>query len=520
MATRILIVERNRLVMNGWRDVFEKFGYEVHCCLKNDEVVALERKVQFNVVIIGNHPPEINGIDTFRLIRDEDPNLVGILLLDKINLNLVVQAMHNGFSRVLEKSVQEEELIQLVQESLDVSRLREENTRLKTLLPLFQLGRKFLDATTVEQVYQELIDVVVREIQTPIVSLMIFDKHSESLRIVASQGLKESVVEEFSVRPGEKISGKVFENGKPVILNKQTQDQTPFSKLLERQELAASISFPLINQNEVFGVLNISQTRDGVEYSQADLEMLSVITSQAVIALEKIIYITEHEKSIRTRALLEQYMAPEVADLLLNSKQNIMDVGEVQKITVLYADIRNFTLLVQKLDLADLRNFLNAFFELLSDVVFSWKGTLDKFVGDAVLVVFGAPVELDSPSISAVFAARQILRNFDILLKEWSEKSEFFKEIGLGIGISKGEMFLGNVGSSLRFDYTVIGADVNIAQRLASHADFGKILITTAVKEDIGDLLVVQEEQARWLKGIEEQVRTYSLGSVQKQEHN
>jgi len=520
MTTRILIVEQSRSVMNKWREVLEKFGYKVHCCLQTDEVIALERKVHSNVIIIGNHPPEINGIDTFRMIRDEDPNIVGILVLDKINLNLVVQAMHNGFSRVLEKSVQEPELVQLVQESLDISSLREENTRLKTLLPLFKLGRKFLDATSVEQVYQELIDIVVREIQAPIISLMIFDKESESLRIVASQGLKESVVEEFSVRSGEKISGMVFENGKPVILNKQTQDQTPFSKMLERQELAASISFPLINRDEVFGVLNISQTRDGVEYSQADLEMLSVISSQAVIALEKLIYIAEHEKNIRTRALLEQYMAPEVADLLVNSKQNIMDVGGVQKITVLYADIRNFTLLVQKLNLADLRNFLNAFFEMLSDVVFSWKGTLDKFIGDAVLVVFGAPVELESPSISAVFAARQILRNFDILLKDWSEKSDIFKEIGLGIGISRGEMFLGNVGSCRRFDYTVIGADVNIAQRLASRADFGKILITMAVKEDIGDLLAVQEEQVRWLKGIEKQVRTFSLGSVQEQEHN
>lgn len=518
VTKRILIVERDQAMTDEWRGVLEKLGYEVYCCLHKDEVVELARSVQLDLIIIGHHLPEINGIDIFRMIQDEEPNLVGILVLDEIDLNLVVQAMNNGFSRVLEKTLEESEFIQLVQESLDVARLREENTRLQTLLPLFQLGRKFLDASSVEQVYQDLIDVVAKEIHAPIISLMIFDKELACLRIVAARGLKDSVVESFSVRPGEKISGKVFEIGKPVIFNKQTQNKAPFSELLERNEISASILFPLISQDEVFGLLNISQIHDEVEYSQADLELLSVITSQAVMAWENVNFIAEHEDSIRTRVLLEQYMAPEVADLLIRNKKDIMEVGGIQEITVLYADMRNFTLLVQKLDLADLRHFLNSFFELLSDVVFSWKGTLDKFIGDAVLVVFGAPVELQTPSISAVFAARQILRDFDKLLKEWSDKSDVFKEVGLGIGISRGDVFLGNVGSSRRFDYTVIGTEVNIAQRLASQADFGRILITKAVKEEVGDLLVVQEEQTRWLKGIEKKIQTYSLGSVQEME--
>ncbi len=490
-------------------------GYEIHCCTLQEEIVQKMQEFSFRLVVVVHSLPKMNGIEIFRKIRNEDPNLVGILVLDEMNLNIVVQAMNNGFSRVVEKRVEEAELIQLIEESLDVARLREENTRLNTLLPLFNLGRKFLVATTVESIYQELIDVVALEIQAPIISLMIFDKELNRLRIVASRGLKSEVVKEFLGRPGEKISGKVFEIGKPVIFNKQTQDQTAFSELLNRNELAASISFPLISKDEVIGVLNISQTKDNVQYSQADLEMLSVITSQAVMALEKLSYIEEHEKNIWTRALLEQYMAPEVADLLVENKQDVMEVGGVHDITVLYADIRNFTRLVQSLRLVDLRMFLNEFFELLSEMVFSWKGTLDKFIGDAVLVVFGAPLQLETPSVSAVFAARQILRKFDELQKKWSGISPVFLEIGLGIGISRGDMFLGNVGSNRRFDYTVIGADVNIAQRLASQAESGQILITQAVRKDVGDLLAVQEEEPRFLKGIEKQIPTYSLGSVQ-----
>ncbi len=515
-TTRILIVEQDQEVVDGWYGFLEKLGYEVHSCFQEDEIISFVRETQLDLILVSNNQPQLDGFEIFRMIRIEHPNLVGILVLEKMNLNFVVRAMKNGFSRVLAKSVKEPDFIQLIQEALDVAKLREENTRLKTLLPLFKLGRKFLDASSVEQVYEELVDIVAREIRAPIISLMIFDKKSDSLRIVASRGLKENVVESFSVRPGEKISGKVFKDGKAVIFNKQTQKLTSFSKMLKRSELAASISFPLSSRDKVFGVLNISQTRDGVEYSQADLEMLSVISSQAVMALEKVNYITAHEQSIRTRALLEQYMAPEVADLLVKNQQDVMEVGGVHTITVLYADMRNFTSLVQHLELVDLRMFLNEFFDLFSGVIFSWKGTLDKFIGDAALVVFGAPLELETPSISAVFAARQILRNFDNLQKKWCENSEFFNDIGLGVGISRGKLFLGNVGSRRRFDYTVIGTDVNIAQRLAAQADWGQILITESVRQDIGDLLAVQKEPARKLKGIEQKIATYSLGSVQE----
>ena len=513
VTTRILIVEQNRALMQSWRNSLAGTGYEVVCCGRSDEALACSRPGRFDLVIIGHQVSQLSGTELFCLIRDREPNIIGVMVLEERDLDLVVQAMNSGFSRVLEKSVQEPELVPLIREVLDLCRLRRENTRLSTLLPLYDLGRKFLVATSVEQIYQELIEVVANEMHVSALSLMIFDKQSDLLRIVASKGLSKEVVETFSVRPGEKISGRVFEMGKPIIFNKQTQDQTSFSRMLNRSELSASISFPLVGRKEVLGVLNISQTRDEMQYSQADLEMLSVICSQAVMALENIRFISRQGESIRVRALLEQYMAPEVADLLVNNTKDVMQVGGVQKITVLYADIRNFTLLVQTEQLADLRCFLNAFFKLLADVVFSARGTLDKFIGDAVLVVFGAPVELEEPSQAAVLAAQQILKKFDLLQKEWIKHSDVFKKTGLGIGIARGEMFLGNVGSARRFDYTVIGSDVNIAQRLASQAKSGQILITSTVRADMGDCCPIQGEEARLLKGFGEKIKTYSLAS-------
>lgn len=213
----------------------------------------------------------------------------------------------------------------------------------------------------------------------------------------------------------------------------------------------------------------------------------------------------------KMRGLFEQYMAPEVAAILLSPETRPEVVADVRELTVLFADIRNFTFLVQHLPLLESRAFLTEFFDIVADVVFLWQGTLDKFIGDAALAIFGAPVPLESPSLAAVSAAIEIQKGFEVLRARWALKSDLFAQIGLGIGISRGNMFLGNVGSSRRLDYTVIGADVNIAQRLASDTVAGQILITESVYEEVADKVTIQEKKTTLLRGVEKKIQLYSI---------
>jgi adenylate cyclase len=258
-------------------------------------------------------------------------------------------------------------------------------------------------------------------------------------------------------------------------------------------------------------VLNVSRVKNQSLFSQADIEMLSVICSQAVMALENVRIMDEKAEKIRMRTLFEQYVAPEVAEVLISHEENPMEVGEIRDITVLFADIRKFTNLVQHLPLETLRSLLNDFFDLLTDVVFTFKGTLDKFMGDAVLAIFGAPHHLGDPQNAAVSAAAEMLRRFNDLKNEWATKEKHFGQVGLGIGISSGEVFLGNVGSQKRLDYTVIGTDVNIAQRLASGAASGQILITESLKGKLDSRFHVIQEPSRMLKGLEKPIPVFSV---------
>jgi adenylate cyclase len=339
---------------------------------------------------------------------------------------------------------------------------------------------------------------------------MMFDEKDELLKIVSYRGLNPTVIKDVKIKMGEKIAGRVFELNKPIILNRQEQHLSPFVELLKRKELSAAISFPICSKNKVLGVLNVSQTRDNTEFSESDVEMLSVISRQAVMALENVWYMKELEETSRAKALLEQYVSPEVSEILMKSQNNLMEVGSVRELTVLFADIRKFTLLVQHLPPVRLREFLNNFFNFFTEIVFSSQGTLDKFMGDAALVIFGAPVEIDTPSFFAVTAAGKIMTEFEKLRQTWAKYDDVFEQIGLGIGISRGTMFLGNVGSSRRLDYTVIGTDVNIVQRLASETEPGKILMTESVIRDVKGKFNIQPEKRRVLRGMDSEITVYS----------
>jgi len=170
---------------------------------------------------------------------------------------------------------------------------------------------------------------------------------------------------------------------------------------------------------------------------------------------------------------------------------------------------------VRHLPLATIRSFLNDFFDIFSELIFKGKGILDKFMGDAALASFGALIPLREPNKVAVSAAIEIRRRFYDLMKKWTSTDQSFEQVGLGIGISCGEMFMGNVGSKKRLDYTVIGSDVNLAQRLASEAAAGEILLSKSVADSLGSAFRVSREQARLLRGLEKPIAVFSVATEQ-----
>ena len=486
--------------------------FTVFWCTEKREAFQICQDHEVAIVLIEDSSL-INGHDTFRALREQFPVLSGVLLTSSVGNDLLVASFAAGFSGVLEMPVQAEHLRSMVNQSIERKRLYDENIRLKTLLPLYSLGEQFLSSTTEQEVLEGVLESVAELTGSSHMSILLCGEKESNLHIAASRGMDMALANSVRIAKGENIAGWVFKHGKSVILNKEDQETTIFSPFLKRAEIVSAISCPLIIRGNVIGVLNISQTGTDERFSEADKEVVSIVCGQAAMALENVRALRQVEEVTRTRTLLEQYMAPEVAQLLLVRETELMELGDIREVTILFADIRNFTGLVQQLELGRLRAFLNDFFNIFTDTIFQQQGTVDKFMGDAVLAMFGAPITNKNANRAAVEAALMIKEKFEDIHRKWLKKSDVFRTIDLGIGITSGNVFLGNVGSSRRFDYTVIGNEVNIAQRLAAESTQCQVYLTESVRNDVQHLFHMERWGEMRLRGIEEPMVVYAVPS-------
>jgi adenylate cyclase len=505
----ILLLSTDDLGIKDIKDALRE--HEVHISEDPVEAAAICSENDVYLVIVEEELPGRSGSDLFEELRKKRPWMTGLLLTARADEALLRRALDIGFSGLLEKPVDPVVFLKRVYRAMESARWQEENTRLRTLLPLYNFGEQFLSSTSEQEVFDRLVDIVVKETGATRVSVMWYREEEKCLRIVASLGIEKDIANSIRLQPGDQVAGWVFQKGKPVILNRDTQHNSIFAPLLQRRDIASAVSFPISMQGEVLGVLNISQSQEDALFSEADIELLAVICSQAAMALANVRFRNVLQEKTRVRTLFEQYVAPEVAELLLSRGSDLVGLGEIKNVTVFFADIRESTTLVQRLELKELRSFLNEFFQIFTEIIFENHGTVDKFMGDAVLAVFGAPIALENQNLTAVRTAMKISKQFEQLRLKWVARREDFSIVDLAMGVTCGDVFLGNVGSSQRFDYTVIGTQVNVAQRIAAASPSGHIHITREVKEHVEPYFELADVGSMRLRGMERLISVYSV---------
>ena len=189
---------------------------------------------------------------------------------------------------------------------------------------------------------------------------------------------------------------------------------------------------------------------------------VAIVLSALFVFLERGVW--EEREKMYVRGLLGRYVSPSVADFILRHPDRCALGGEEVTATVLFADIRGFTALTEQFPPRVTLGLLNDYFQAMSQVVFTHDGMVDKFIGDAIMAIFGAPVPTDDHAARALSAAAQMLERLDELQVRW--RGEGLPEIRIGIGIATGTMIVGNMGSEARADFSVVGDAVNLASRL------------------------------------------------------
>lgn len=218
-------------------------------------------------------------------------------------------------------------------------------------------------------------------------------------------------------------------------------------------------------------------------------------------------------KNLREKEMIKQafsrYVAKEVVEEILKNPEQIALTGERRDVTVLFCDMRGFTPLSERLPPEEVVATLNEFYTLMIDTTFKHDGTLDKFLGDAVMAVFGAPVRHEDHCIRAIQTALAMQAGIAELSKKRVREGK--EAIAIGIGVSAGEAVAGTVGTENRMEYTVIGDRVNLAARLESNAKPGQILISQMTYDKVARLVNARSLGVMRVKGKEEEVAVYEV---------
>ena len=239
-----------------------------------------------------------------------------------------------------------------------------------------------------------------------------------------------------------------------------------------------------------------------------------VVSLLGVVAAYTNKYFVENQNKEKVKAVMGMYMSTDVVEKVL---QNIDDLGLGGKkttVTVLFSDIRGFTSLSENMTAQEVSELLNEYFGAMEPIVTKHNGIINKFIGDAIMAVFGEPIQDENHAVDAVKCGYEMLEQVKALDKKWTEEGK--PGIKIGVGVNTGEVFVGNIGSQKRMEYTVIGDTVNLASRLESYNKTynTQILISSSTYENSKDIINVNKISNVEIRGKSELLDIYEVTEI------
>ena len=323
------------------------------------------------------------------------------------------------------------------------------------------------------------------------------DKSSAADIVIPDSILKQAVEERAAVLSGDAMVDLRFAGADSVV----------------SEGIRSAMCVPLLGRDQVLGAIHLDTCERTGAFSVKDLQLFSVLGSQASAVLERAQLQKRLETEAAARDRLSRFLSPEVIAEVCERKLDLAGEGRTGRVTVLFCDVRGFSRLSESMPPQQLVRMLNAFFERMVDVVFSHRGVLDKFIGDALMAVWGAPIRKRNHARAAVEAAREML-SATALFNE-SAESQGWPRLEVGVGVNTGEAVIGTVGSSRRMEYTVMGDTVNLASRICDLAQGGQVLVSEEtvkeIEEDGGEPPQVKDLPPVKVKGKQDPVKVYEV---------
>jgi adenylate cyclase len=390
-----------------------------------------------------------------------------------------------------------------------------EAPRLKALELLNEVGLKLAGTHTPSEVVKESIQLLFRIEGVQRATLWPWDEKERcfhQMPLETRAGLDQLAAPMFDPQNlvlSSTILNQVRKENRPLLIRDIKSSEYNLSKSIVRAGIQAAFCSPVTSQGRMLGVLYADNVMRSDAFSQEDFQTFTIIAAQAGMALANSLAREEISRQELERANLSRYLPPQVVDLICSKGKSVELGGVLQPVTVLFADIRGFTPLSEQMDAREVVDLLNDFFGVMTAAIFQSNGTLDKFIGDCVMALFGAPIPSERSPRNALVAAVRMQQQVARLGAERVQRG--LAPIRIGIGLHHGPAVVGNIGSAERMQYTAIGDTVNIAARLVSRAEPGQILVSEAMYKAAGGSDLFHDLGQVSVKGRDAQVRVYSV---------
>jgi len=391
----------------------------------------------------------------------------------------------------------------------DVVEIEKSNRILKVLM---KVAQTLIASRPVEEVLQQVMEIVFEHVPADRGFLMLNDDATDKLMPMVVKHRNAGSADSAKITISKTIADRVVRE-RVAILTSDAMVDSRFSAgdSIRFHGIRSAMCAPLWNNDEVIGIIHVDSPMLANCFQTNDLDLLTALANYAAVAVERARLNQKIVAEEKKRERLGRFLSPQVTQRILNASDSqgaALGVPEVKDVSILFADIVGFTSMSEKMSPAAVALLLNDYLSRMTDIIFKYDGTLDKYIGDAIMAVFGAPLDMEDHALRAVKAGLEMQER----LAEFNSERKEGPHLRIRIGINSGKAVAGEIGSINKKEYTVLGDTVNTASRLESSvAKPGMVVIG----ENTHNLVIDQFEEKSMgsftLKGKEREVSVFEV---------
>ncbi|MDA1012819.1 MAG: FHA domain-containing protein [Planctomycetota bacterium] len=431
---------------DGWTitDLNSRYG-----TLVNDQRVTTARLTHNDVVKLGTFDVRVHLVESGNVTAIESTQPGDVSIVNSINIHDYAQSM-----------IVSDEIVELDDMADHTPQVSAVDRQSSLIRAFNRAGEMLLTAQGLDEMLDSILELLFSTFRCERGAVGLYDAASKRIDLKSTR----SVYPGDEIRLSQTVTGEAVDGKNCVLVKDARRDNYAHAASLQEQQVRSAMCAPLYRNGNVTGLLYLDTLEEDSCFTESELEILAAMALFTAVGLEQILLRERLQKEERDRERLSRYSSPAVVERILSFAGSGKIEPEEREISILFADLSGFTAMSEKMTATEVATFLNGIFERLTQAIFDEGGTVDKFIGDAIMAIFGAPLTQADHAIRAVRAALQMQEALD---KYNFELFGTYK-IRMRVGVNSGPAVAGDIGSLQRRDYTVIGDTVNVASRLES----------------------------------------------------